>query len=161
MLFALFLCTITCFSQNISSSVLSSQGGSQIVNSMVIDWTLGEIFIETLSFNEKKLTQGFHQPIVSLANKSILADNPFFDIDIVVSPNPTTNIITAHVLSKDISIFKYILYDMTGKLLKIKNSLSDSSDVSIDVFDIPTGIYMLHVSEINGPTFKSFKIIKY
>ena len=50
------------YSQSSSSEILSTAGETFQSTSMQIDWTLGELAIETIHHSNRQITQGFHQP---------------------------------------------------------------------------------------------------
>ena len=54
------------FGQILSPSVVSSSGASYSNGGVIMDFTLGEIVIETFSNNANILTQGFHQGIIKI-----------------------------------------------------------------------------------------------
>jgi gliding motility-associated-like protein len=64
--FGLFLLIKTSTSQSLSQEILGSAGGYQPNNAVSVSWTLGEVVIETYSFYNLSLTQGFHQPDIKL-----------------------------------------------------------------------------------------------
>jgi hypothetical protein len=158
--FLLLLFSMSSFAQKISSSVISAQGGSFNSNTLSLEWTLGENFVETLFLNGKVLTQGFQQPYIVIENKNKLAENPIFDMKISIGPNPTSDVLTVKVLANDIQPYQITLYDDTGKILKTMKSSFDNSYIEIEVYDIPRGMYLLNVSDLTGKFLKSFKMIK-
>jgi hypothetical protein len=72
------------FGQVTSPSVISSSGDSYSNGSVIMDYTLGEIVVETHTNSTTILTQGFHQGVLKVTTsvKNI-------DIKTKVYPNPT------------------------------------------------------------------------
>ena len=86
-LIALLLPCFIVQSQNINQEVIASQGNYHVGNNMTLEWTLGELSVETLNNKSILYTQGFHQPTL-LNLKSILDKT---SISSLIYPNPTKN----------------------------------------------------------------------
>ena len=76
------------FGQVTSPSVVSSSGDSYSNGNIIMDYTLGEIVIETFSNNANILTQGFHQGVLNVTTAVIN-----LDIKTKIYPNPTSNLL--------------------------------------------------------------------
>lgn len=63
--------------------VVSAAGTSHVFEQGMIQWTLGEVCIETYSENSTFFTQGFHQP----SDKEFISIDPDFFIPEGYSPN--------------------------------------------------------------------------
>ena len=62
-LLIILLCLpMTGFGQITTPSVISSSGDSYSNGGVIMDYTLGEIVVETYANSTTILTQGFHQP---------------------------------------------------------------------------------------------------
>ena len=59
LLLFLFISSLS-FSQNISLSLVSAQGDFNQTENISLEWTLGEIFIETVNYGSTTFTQGFN-----------------------------------------------------------------------------------------------------
>jgi len=138
-----------------SGAVLASSSGDSFNNSTFqLNWSLGEVTIETYNSETYVLTQGFHQN-----NYIITSINDFSkNIELSVYPNPTTNYLTLQVDEFKTATLNYTLSDVDGKSLlsaQINNNLE-----KIDVSRFATGTYILFIKGDNQ-IIKSFKIIKY
>ena len=107
------------FGQITSPSVISSSGNSYNNGGVNIDYTLGEIVVETQTNSTTILTQGFHQGVLKV-NSSV--EN--IDIKTKVYPNPTTNFIIIE-LEKNVNA-DILVYDINGKLV-LKDKLNDEN----------------------------------
>ena len=126
------------FGQILSPSVVSSSGASYYNGGVIMDFTLGEIVIETFSNNANILTQGFHQGII----KIVLSVSDI-DIKTKIYPNPTTNFIIIE-LEKNVNA-DILVYDINGKIV-IKDKLNDAQQKQLDFSFLTQGNYFLHIN---------------
>ena len=135
----------------ISQEVVSSAGNSYSNSSRQVDFTIGEVVIESLSTADIVFTQGFQQPMLS----TVLAiDKEVYNIEIY--PNPVSKFLKIELdnPTKDI---KYHIVDIKGNIM-------DSGDLqetqtSISLMDHQNGIYFLVLSNADYQ-LKTYKIIK-
>lgn len=131
--------------------VISPQGDYNVGSTMSLSWTIGDLVTETYFSDDKFLTQGFQQPILSVR------EIPSTDkIEASVYPNPFGSTITLVV--QDFEQDYYIdLFDVSGKLLwKSKSQLSEQE---IDLQDLPAAQYLLRITS-QGFGYKTFQITK-
>jgi hypothetical protein len=138
-LLLLLLCVpLIGFGQITSPSVISSSGNSYNNGGVNMDYTLGEIVVETQTNTTTILTQGFHQGVLKV-NTSV--EN--IDIKTKVYPNPTTNFIIIE-LEKNVNA-DILVYDINGKLV-IKDKLNDENQKQFDFSFLKQGNYLLHIN---------------
>ena len=129
-----------------AQEVVATQGDSYSNTSTQIDFTIGEIIINTGTDGTNELTQGFHQTnwnFVGLENHATGYEASIF-------PNPTSDMIYIKTLN---TIERIELFDILGKqILSIKNKSE------IDVSSYQSGIYLLKVKTDKGQITK--KIVK-
>jgi len=138
LLLILFSLPMIGFGQILSPSVVSSSGASYSNGGVIMDFTLGEIVIETFSNNANILTQGFHQGII----KIVLSVSDI-DIKTKIYPNPTTNFIIIE-LEKNVNA-DILVYDINGKIV-IKDKLNDEQQKQLDFSFLNQGNYLLHIN---------------
>ena len=126
------------FGQVTTPSVVSSSGDSYSSGGVIMDFTLGEIVIETFSNNANILTQGFNQGII----KIVLSVSDI-DIKTKIYPNPTTNFIIIE-LEKNVNA-DILVYDINGKIV-IKDKLNDEQQKQLDFSFLNQGNYLLHIN---------------
>jgi hypothetical protein len=126
------------FGQITSPSVISSSGNSYSNGGVNMDYTLGEIVVETQTNSTTILTQGFHQGVLKV-NTSV--DN--IDIKTKVYPNPTTNFLIVE-LEKNVNA-DILVYDINGKLV-LKDKLNDENQKQFDFSFLKQGNYLLHIN---------------
>jgi hypothetical protein len=133
------------FGQMATPSVLASSGDSYSNGGVIMDFTLGEIVVETfqptmtpmpLTYNI--LTQGFHQGTLKVTTS---VEN--ITIKTKVYPNPTTQYLIIELeksVSADLSV-----YDINGKLV-LKDKLIDQARKELDFSFLKQGNYFLHIN---------------
>ena len=134
-----------------AQEVLSTQGESYSNASTKIDFTIGEVVINTGTDGTNDLTQGFHQ-----TNWNFLGVEDFApDYQVTLFPNPTQD-----VLNIKTSVFEnvtYTLYDAQGKLV-MQNILS-AEQTPIQVSRLAPGSYSLTLNN-ETQNLKTFKLVK-
>jgi hypothetical protein len=126
------------FGQITSPSVISSSGNSYSNGNIIMDYTLGEIVVETHTNGSTILTQGFHQEVLEITTKIVN-----IDIKTKVYPNPTTSILIVE-LEKNVNA-DIMVYDINGKLV-IKDRLNNEQKKQLDFSFLKQGNYLLHIN---------------
>ncbi len=139
--------------QTIQNSVIASTGASTSSGNVKMDYTLGEVVVETFSAGGNTLTQGFHQTNLTL----VAIENPELFTDISIYPNPASEVMNVDIPS-GYSLLDISLYDVTGKLILNKNQASEK--LTIDVATMASGTYYLQVVNPQNKQLKTFKLVK-
>ena len=98
------------WSQQLSPSVIASNGGINRAAGISLEWTLGEPTIESLSTADRLYTQGFHQPVLlvrklqpgpaAVVNSNAVAEvNPIAGYKVTIAPNPVKSILLVNIAS--------------------------------------------------------------
>ena len=146
-LFATFFAAFSASAQE----VVSSQGETYSNANGSIDFTVGEVIINTGSNGTIDLTQGFHQ-----TNWNFLSVEDFApDFEVTIFPNPTSDIL--NIKSSAYQDISYSLYDAQGKLV-LKNVLSETV-TQIQLNQLAPGAYSLSIHD-KKEQLKNFKLIK-
>ena len=150
-LFLLLFSPLLVFGQVTSPSLISSSGDSYSNSNVNMDFSIGEVVIETHQNNEI-LTQGFHQEILQISTGLL-------ELDLVtkVYPNPTTNIVVVE-LERDIS-GDILIYDINGKLM-IRDKLDNERIKQFDFSKFSQGNYLLHINIKNKQDVYKIQKIK-
>ncbi|OPZ98349.1 MAG: hypothetical protein BWY70_01247 [Bacteroidetes bacterium ADurb.Bin408] len=139
--------------QTIQNSVIASTGASTSSGNVKMDYTLGEVVIETFSAGGQTITQGFHQTNLTL----VAIENTEMFSEISIYPNPADNLVNIDIPQNygqmDISI-----YDASGKL--IRNKPNAAGHLTFDVSTLASGIYYLQVLQPENNKLKTFKLVK-
>ena len=149
-LFILFISPCFIFGQVISPSLISNSGGSFTSPTLNMDYSIGEIVVETFQNNEI-LTQGFQQDGIKIT--TLITG---LGITTKVFPNPTTNLLFIELESKvDGTI---LVYDIKGKLL-VRDNLQNENNKQIDFSSFSQGNYLLHIKVLDKTSI--YKIEKF
>ena len=146
-LFATFFAAFAATAQE----VVSSQGQTYSNANGSIDFTVGEVIINTGSNGTNDLTQGFHQ-----TNWNFLGVEDFApDYQATIFPNPTEDVL--NIRTSAFENVTYTLYDAQGKLV-MQNILS-AEQTPIQVSQLAPGSYSLTLNN-ETQNLKTFKLIK-
>ena len=143
------LLTSVCVS---AQEVVATQGDSYTKSSGSIDFTIGEVVINTGTDGSNDLTQGFHQTNWNFVG---LDDNdPSYEATIF--PNPTSELL--NIRTSTFENVTYTLYDAQGKLI-LQDKLS-AEQTPIQVSQLAPGSYSLTLNN-QTQNLKTFKLIKH
>ena len=134
-----------------AQEVVATQGESYSNASASIDFTIGEVIINTGTDGTNDLTQGFHQTNWNFLGLEDFAPN----YEAIIFPNPTQEVLNIRT-----SMFEnvtYTLYDAQGKLV-MQNILS-AEQTPIQVSQLAPGSYSLTLNN-ETQNLKTFKLIK-
>ena len=135
-----------------SQEVVSTQGDSYSNASGSIDFTIGEVVINTTTDGTNDLTQGFHQ-----TNWNFLGvDNHDQHFEATVYPNPMGT--ELFIQTENFEFVSYVLYDATGRI--VAEEKMGSIETSIDVSSFAPSSYSLVLRNENQENIKTFKLVK-
>ncbi len=144
-------------SQQLERDVLSSAGNVSKTSTMQMDWTLGELCIETMSSTKGMYTQGFHQPIVVLTKETLVKGK---QLKITAAPNPvSTKLKVSFEAEKEESVILSVR-DAGGRIVFTKTVLTTDSGIEINMSSFSQGLYILSVQMLSGEMLENFKIVK-
>lgn len=142
--------------QTLPSDVIATTGESFVKSQGSLDWTLGEIMIETYSKPIGFLTQGFQQPTkVTITGIDEEREN------ILAYPNPARDELKVKI-SKPGS-YSVCLYNLQGQIL-IRENVDVGSTPLVLVMDIEqmkAAVYILRIANILSGASQIQKIEKY
>jgi hypothetical protein len=145
-LFSLFA-TISVSAQE----VVSTQGDSYSNASASIDFTIGEVVINTGTDGTNDLTQGFHQTNWTFLGVEDFATN----YEAIIFPNPTEDVL--NIRTSTFENVTYTLYDAQGKL--VMQDILSAEQTPIQVSQLAPGSYSLTLNN-QTQNLKTFKLIK-
>jgi len=132
--------------QNTSPYLVSSAGASLEgwgLTSLKMDFSIGEIIINTGIADDFMITQGFHQEDIYL---STLKES--INIDLTIFPNPTTSSINIDFHDIVNSPIKLDIYDASGKQWGITEFIHEKT-YNISLEGLAEGIYFLFLENKN------------
>ena len=134
-----------------AQEVLSTQGDSYSNTSAKINFTIGEVVINTGTDGTVDFTQGFHQTnwdFVGMEDHSSSFNASVF-------PNPTSEVL--NIRTSSFENVRYTLYNAQGKLL-IQGILS-AEQTPVQVGQLAPGNYSIILNN-QTQNLKTFKLIK-
>jgi hypothetical protein len=134
-----------------AQEVVSTQGDSYSNANGSIDFTIGEVIINTGTDGANDLTQGFHQTNWNFLGLEDFAPN----YEAIIFPNPTEDVL--NIRTSAFENVTYTLYDAQGKLV-MQNILS-AEQTPIQVSQLAPGSYSLTLNN-ETQNLKTFKLIK-
>ena len=146
-LFATFFAAFAATAQE----VVSSQGETFSNANGSMDFTVGEVVINTGTNGTNDLTQGFHQTNWNLVGVEDFAPN----YEVTIFPNPTQDVL--NIKTNTFENVNYTLYDAQGKL--VMQNILTAEQTPIQVSQLAPGAYSLSINDQKGQ-LKNFKLIK-
>ena len=143
----LLLSTLTTTAQE----VISTQGDSYSNASANINFTIGEVVINSGTDGINDLTQGFHQTNWNFVGVEHHASN----YEATIFPNPTSEVL--FIRTSRFENVTYTLYDTKGKLI-LQDKLS-AEQTPIQVSQLAAGSYSLILNK-QTQNLKTFKLVK-
>jgi hypothetical protein len=134
-----------------AQEVIATQGDSYSNASANIDFTIGEVIINTGTDGTNDLTQGFHQTNWNFVGLKDFAPN----FEAFIFPNPTEDVL--NIKTSTFENVTYTLYDAQGKLV-LQDVLS-AEQTPIQVSPLAPGSYSLTLNN-ETQNLKTFKLIK-
>jgi len=143
---------------NAQLQLISTTGDRLIGQNMVLNFSMGEVAVGTVSSNQQKLTQGFYQP----AHISTSIEN-FEASQIQFFPNPIHKTLFIR-LNQDLQVhheFEVTIFDLFGKIIKYQTlPVMSGNEHLLDLGDQPSGIYLMHLQSKDKAIITTHKIIK-
>ena len=131
--------------------LIGTSGDSFKNENYQIDWSIGEVAVETYTNESNVLTQGLHQSIYTV----LAVEDNAIKLNMSVYPNPVTDIV--NIKAKNLNDYQLILSDVNGKQLLVKQ-VSNASSL-LDLSNYRRATYYLSINQ-NGKLLKTYKIIK-
>ena len=145
------------FSQASDLQIVASAGSSLETNEIILDWTLGELMVQTLDRPSGMISQGFHQPLYTIVDVKYL---PRELGNIIVSPNPFSTDFTINMSFVKPETGTIMLYDLSGKELWRKDFEGNTIMEQYNASALSSGSYMLVVSGADDSFTSTHQILK-
>lgn len=139
-----------------AQTVITSAGASASGGGGSVSFTVGQIVYTTIFSGNYSVAQGVQQPYeISVITGIEKAGG--ISLDIIVYPNPASDIIRLKTGDYETTHLRYRLYDNMGRLLL--TGKVDNNETSIAIGQLKPAAYILIVTE-KDISIKSFSIIK-
>ena len=140
-----------------AQKTVTTSGGEGSGTGGSVSYSVGQLVYTTNTGTNGSLAQGVQQPY-EISIVSGLEEAEGIDIEYMIYPNPTTDVLNLKVKNYHKENLSYQLYDMSGKLLENKKLAGNSN--TITMANLAPASYLLKVTA-NNKELKTFKIIKY
>lgn len=145
----LILLLITIFAS--AQEIVSTQGDSYSNASANIEFTIGEVVIDTGTDGTNDITQGFHQTNWNFLGLEDHAPN----FEATIFPNPTSEVL--YISTSTFENVTYSLYNAQGKL--ILQDILSAEQTPVQVSPLAPGNYSIILNNETG-NLKTFKLVK-
>lgn len=150
----LFVC-LSVQAQTLQPGLLSSAGGSGTSPNANLQWSVGEIIVQTFSKGSQQLTQGFHQNSMLITP---VFETEHTSIRIEAFPNPSTEQLKLRIEGEIIPDMSYSLLNIYGQA-KLGGRISNNLTL-IELNTLPAQTYCLSILSNTGQQLAVFKIQK-
>jgi len=142
------------YAQNTDLQTVATAGNYYANSSASIDWTLGEIAIQTFENQQTILTQGFQQTLLSEIKTNI--ESVINAIEFSIYPNPASDFINIQQSNDCRTPYHLTLYSFLGNVVKTEKI--NQVNHRLDVSGLKQGVYLIRISVKNNNQI--FKITK-
>jgi hypothetical protein len=148
----------------IEDTAFDNSGNPQFI----LDWTIGEVFVETLQGSKKRVTQGFHQNLwqgLSDVQKSSyifsVLDQDSIKQHFSVFPNPFVNNLSVKWNFEEEKVnLLFEIYDLYGKRFFSERRNANDAQLLIQLHNLKPQMYILRVSDPSRGFLETHKIVK-
>jgi len=126
----------------------------------VLEWTVGEYIVESITSRSVLLTQGFHQSFLQVQKLTAGKEESLLENLVHVYPNPSSRYVNILLKKPSETPLFLSLLDVTGKAVITERLRSNSVAARLNVGPLSQGTYLLKIANANGIVQGSYKIIK-
>lgn len=132
--------------------VIATQGDSHSNANGSIDYTIGEVVVDTGTDGDHDVTQGFHQTNWRFVGLEDYAP----EYEATIFPNPTSE--KLNISSSSFEGVTYLLFNAEGKIVDQDNLSGSTTQISVN--HLASGSYSILLKDSNNQLLKTFKLIK-
>lgn len=147
------------WAQQLTPSVIASDGGTAKAADISLSWTLGEYAVETIPAGGKLYTQGFHQPLLMAKVLYAANEKVVTGYSVSLAPNPVQSLLNITIDAPTQENVQVSLVDLVGRSMLTKQA-SGKGSMQLDMSFYISGVYLLTVKTLSGQLIRSFKVIK-
>jgi len=142
----------------IFNQVIGSTGHFAVEGDQQWTYTIGEVVIETMSVNNRTLTQGFHQPEFSRPVSTI--DPELASWNIQVFPNPTVDVLNVRFDANLSGVLDAVVFDLYGRMLMQPQMLDQATGSIIDCTNWLPGMYILQLRDPQSLATATYRFVR-
>ena len=139
------------WAQSLSQTVNATAGDFYQNGTASLSWTIGEPIVNTLENGSLRLTQGFHQPYLTVSSV-----NEIGHIGIRLYPNPSNSILNIDIA--ETGSFNADLYDVLGR--KLQTFIITGNHYELDLIDLADANYYVRIYHLEKHQITTYKIQK-
>ena len=146
--------------QSIDRWVIGANGTSGDAGAYALEYTVGEIAVETVEQGSLTLNQGFHQTKLEGA---VGIDAALITVDYTLYPNPTNGQVILELESDEEVSLMLEVVDALGKSTVVKSkelAFQGSAKVLFDLNELTSGHYFIVISDMDSNKLKSLRVIR-
>jgi len=134
---------------------VNAAGGEASGDEGSVSYTIGQIDFTCYEGSGGSVSQGVQQ--FNELSEFLKNDFPTINLEMVIYPNPTTDLINLKIENYDSDYLSYALFDMQGRQIETKKITQNETQILMK--NLASAVYLLNVFDKNK-TLKTFKIIK-
>lgn len=133
----------------------NASGGDATGSGGTVAYSIGQVVYTAITGSNGTASQGVQQAFEIFTVGIIETD---LNISLSAFPNPTSETLTLQISDYNPANYSYQLFDMQGK--QLNNGLIESHQTRINMQNLPSAAYFIHVVNPENKKVQSFKIIK-
>lgn len=148
--------------QSIDRSVIGAAGEVATAQKLTLDWTLGELAVNSYTYPKGKVTEGFHQPFITvspLSPETEIVHN--VDHRFSVFPNPTSAKVQMRAQLEADEEARMQLFDALGRQILPVIKVNGWIDQSLDLETFLPGTYLLLIRNHQDQVIHAARILKH
>ena len=155
-LLVLLCCLVDSQAQH-DPAVMANASGESKSQNIILQWTLGEMAIQTIHTQDRLYTEGFHQPTIIAKPIYPLSKAK---LEVAISPNPTSSSIQITFYSLPLADIHMELIDIKGSSLIRLTHKAGNLSAEMDLQHLNSGMYFLKMRTTDHQFSTTSKIIK-
>ena len=146
--------------QTLSPTVISPAGDINHIEDISLEWTVGELAVSTFDAKDQMITEGFHQPMLTV-ERIVLPDANEDDLVIRIAPNPVKYSLQIEIADPHERILEFQLIDVQGRLVEHMKMSAYTQNIEFDMSQYASGFYVLRVIDLASQSMlDAYKIAK-
>lgn len=145
------------FGQNEDLHIVSPAGSTYHANELTLDWTIGEVVITSMQTSSMGVSQGFHQPNISVVSVQPIPEELG---TVAVFPNPFSNDLDINIQYSIPQKGVLKLFDFTGKIIWKQPFEGIDIVERLSTTSFPAGTYLFVVSIGETPFVYTYQLVK-
>ncbi len=154
----LLLGSITATAQQayLTPEVLASAGSTATASGTSLSYTVGEVAVQTLTASGVSFGQGFHNGVLDIVGST----DELANWQLLVYPNPASQVVyVEYEAPPQGGTLTAAVWDLQGRQLLASVPLLASGKNALEVQHLPSGTYLLRLSDPDG-NHATVKIVK-